>query len=148
MGFYWTAYIRHTNSEGPLNLFKRAICHLLTFRWGWFMNVFLRVSACVCVYFFFIVVLPPPHSIHPSSPFSLHPPTFSPTGQTALSLRATLRRRLNLSSPLRAYRDLTQGSYIWLVSTWPTAPHVISVAFHFQPVWEKSIKHLQSLADK
>lgn len=75
------------------------------------MNVFLRVSACVCVCVFFYSHTTPPH-IHPSSSFSLHPPTFSPTGQTALSLRATLRRRLNLSSPLRAYRDLTQGSYI------------------------------------
>lgn len=33
MGFYGGAHARRTNSAAPLNLFKRAICHLLTFRW-------------------------------------------------------------------------------------------------------------------
>lgn len=33
MGFYGGAHMRRTNSAAPLNLFKRAICHLLTFRW-------------------------------------------------------------------------------------------------------------------
>lgn len=112
------------------------------------MNV-LWVCVCVLTYFFYITS--PSLYPLPSLPYSLHPLTFSLIGQTKLTcpvLCVTPSRCFNLSSPLRAHWDLTQASYIWLVSTRPTAPHAISVALYFYPVSEKSIKHLQSFTDK
>lgn len=137
MGFYGGAHMRRTNSAAPLNLFKRAICHLLTFRWRWFMNVYLRraggrVCADVWVLLFFL------YSTTSLLPCFLQPSTFFPSNRSncSVSMRQFFAAAASISpclpASLRAYRDLPLGSYIWLVSTWPTAPHVISAAFHSQ----------------
>ena len=119
MGFYKTSHVTRTDSGRPLDLFKRAIWHQLTFRWR---DLCMSFVFFLFIYFFL-------HNLASSTLYLFHPSlslSIFPHFLFLLTVQAMLVSSIfsiplsdyppHLSSSLPAHWDLTLGSYTWLVS--------------------------------